>query len=64
MIGKIFKSIDMFRIPVQLYYKRDFFASSLGGLVTAFVFVFLCVIFFPILKDFFTFKNFTYEVTT
>jgi hypothetical protein len=27
MMGAFLKKIDMFKIPVQLYYKRDFFAS-------------------------------------
>jgi hypothetical protein len=63
MLSKMFKRIDMFRIPVQLYYKRDYFASTFGGMVTACVIFFLCIIFFPILKDFFSFNNFTYEIT-
>jgi hypothetical protein len=62
MMGAFLKKIDMFKIPVQLYYKRDLFASKLGGIVTLLVFIFLCVISMPILKNFFSFQNLTHDL--
>jgi hypothetical protein len=61
-MSAILKKIDMFKIPVHLYYQRELFASKLGGIITLLVFICLCVISLPILKNFFSFQNLTYDL--
>ena len=60
MIKKAFKTVDMFRIPVQLYYKRDYFTSAVGGVSTVIILVLVGIIVFPVVSDFFSFQNYSY----
>jgi hypothetical protein len=53
-------NFDLFKSPVNFYFKGDDFGSIFGGMATILMAIVLTVIFFPTLQDFFQADNFTY----